>query len=138
MGALKHIGMAIVAALVPPRCRRRRRRRPHPTPAWSGRRATLGSGRWDARRDSIAAHETAYAAAGGSVPLVEVVRTTCPDALARTEAALDLVARMAVASQAPAEEDWADVPLCTDEIVTVGIRNPTTEPIGVMVATGEP
>ena len=97
---------------------------------------TLGSGRWDERRDSIAAHEPDYAAAGGAGPLVDAVRTACPDALARTEAAIDLAARMAVASQALAEEEWVDLPLCADEIVTVELRNPTAEPIGVVVATG--
>ena len=71
------------------------------------------------------------------MPLVDAVRTACPDALARTEAAIDLGgARMAVASQVLAEEDGWICRCARTRSSRSSIRNPTAEPIGVVVATG--
>ena len=87
--------------------------------------ATLRSGNWDARRDLVASVET---------PLDDI-RALCSDDLTRTEAARDLSNRVQSARTALAAAEWVDMPLCADDIMTIAITNPSTEPIGVVVAT---
>jgi hypothetical protein len=96
--------------------------------------ATLQTASWPDRRAVILVNTAAYQAEGGAGALADAVRVTCPDDLARQEAAVELEQRTAAAAAAILADpvDVFTATDCPEDVVSTTWTNHTDQPIGLV------
>lgn len=97
--------------------------------------ATLQTASWPERRAVILVNTAAYQAEGGAGALVDPVRATCPDDLARQEAAVAMEQRMAATVTGLDEQRQSSFSSsgCQDGNIVTTYTNGLAEPVGLAI-----